>query len=122
MVLGLSHLRIWEKGTLDRSHACRLGVTAPRRVLEFGVTIMIRLSRGSQKSFNFPPPKFGLLRVSTRLCCVEGRQHAKHCVVIPAIFRFSREGPACLQTSKAGASALLDARKPVQTAGFLQKA
>ena len=24
---------------------------------------MIRLSRGSQKSFNFPPPKFGLLRV-----------------------------------------------------------
>ncbi|CAL5223737.1 g6297 [Coccomyxa viridis] len=40
-----------------------LGVTAPRRILEFGVTVMIRLSRGSQKSFNFPPPKFGLLRV-----------------------------------------------------------
>ena len=31
------------------------------------MTIMIRLSRGSQKSFNFPPPKFGLLRVSLTL-------------------------------------------------------
>lgn len=40
-----------------------LGVTAPRRLLEIGVTCMIRLSRGSQASFKFPPPKFGLLRV-----------------------------------------------------------
>ena len=30
------------------------------------MTLMIKLSRGSQKSFNFPPPKFGLLRVSAR--------------------------------------------------------
>ena len=67
MLLGPMHVNIRGKGSSDRSHACRLGVTAPRRVLEFGVTIMIRLSRGSQKSFNFPPPKFGLLRVSTSL-------------------------------------------------------
>lgn len=40
-----------------------LGVTVSRRLLEFGVTCLIRLSRGSQSSFNFPPPKFGLLRV-----------------------------------------------------------
>lgn len=42
-----------------------LGITAPRRLLEAGVTCLIRLSRGSQTSFKFPPPKFGLLRV----CC-----------------------------------------------------
>ncbi|BDA48576.1 Dimethylaniline monooxygenase [N-oxide-forming] 5 [Coccomyxa sp. Obi] len=40
-----------------------LGITAPRRLLEAGVTCLIRLSRGSQASFKFPPPKFGLLRV-----------------------------------------------------------
>ncbi len=40
-----------------------LGVTAPRRLMEKGVTCLIRISRGSQASFNFPPPDFGLLRV-----------------------------------------------------------
>ncbi|EIE27617.1 flavin-containing monooxygenase [Coccomyxa subellipsoidea C-169] len=40
-----------------------LGVTAPRRLMEKGVTCLIHISRGSQTSFKFPPPDFGLLRV-----------------------------------------------------------
>lgn len=56
-------------------------MTAPRRILEFGVTIMIRLSRGSQKSFDFPPPKFGLLRVSLIL----HKAPCKHRLQLPSI-------------------------------------
>ncbi|CAK0739800.1 hypothetical protein CVIRNUC_001197 [Coccomyxa viridis] len=40
-----------------------LGVTAPKGLLQLGATAVIRLSRGSQERFNFPPPKAGLLRV-----------------------------------------------------------
>ena len=42
------------------------------------MTIMIRLSRGSQKSFNFPPPRFGLLRVRPIL------QETQKCMAAPA--------------------------------------
>ena len=40
------------------------GVTVHRRAQEAAVNGLIRLSRGSQRSFGFPPPDFGFLRVS----------------------------------------------------------
>ena len=39
------------------------GVTVHRRAHEAVSTALIRLSRGPQRSFGFPPPDFGLLRV-----------------------------------------------------------
>jgi hypothetical protein len=41
-----------------------LGVTMGRRAQERLVSLLIRLSRGSQASFGFPAPDFGLLRAS----------------------------------------------------------
>ena len=43
------------------------GVTMGRRAQERLVTILIRVSRGRQRSFGFPEPDFGLLRARLRL-------------------------------------------------------
>ena len=40
-----------------------VGVTMHRKLQELLVTVFIRLSRGSQSSFKFPAPDFGILKV-----------------------------------------------------------
>lgn len=47
-----------------------LGVTLGRRAQERLVSLLIRLSRGSQASFGFPAPDFGLLRARAHLLSI----------------------------------------------------